>query len=94
VTAPGWILLIAGLVLAAGLLTLVGYYTVLILRQRQRESHDRKVAAIENDLELKSQEMRSAIFELASALSMDGHQARKDMIREAYLASGNVEDPS
>lgn len=50
---------------------------------------DRKRAAIERELDRTQAELRSTILRLASELGADAHEARKALIRDSYLASGN-----
>lgn len=49
-------------------------------------------ARIEAELDRKQDEMRATILQLATALSIDAHEARKALIRESFLASGRVSD--
>ncbi len=50
----------------------------------------RKIAAIEAELDRKADELQQAIYAMASQLRMDSRQARQDIIREAYRRSGRA----
>jgi hypothetical protein len=54
------------------------------------ERRQRRIAAIEAELDRKSDELQQAIYEMASQLRMDGRQARQDILREAYWRSGHT----
>lgn len=54
---------------------------------RRRE---RRIARIEAELDRTQDELRATILQLADALSIEAHEARKALIRESYLASGTV----
>jgi len=54
------------------------------------ERRQRRIAAIEAELDRKSDELQQAIYEMASQLRMDGRQARQDILREAYWRSGRA----
>lgn len=79
--------LVVGLVILLGLL---GVALFLYLKEEFRARHERKVAAIEAELDQKAEELRDTVFRIASALHQEGHATRKDMIREAYIQSGRV----
>jgi hypothetical protein len=49
-----------------------------------------RVARIEAELDRKQDELRATVLQLASALGMEAHEARKALIRESYLASGRI----
>jgi len=49
-------------------------------------------ARIEAELDRKQEELRRTILELAEAIGVEAHEARKAMIRESFLASGRVPD--
>ena len=51
---------------------------------------ERRRARIEAELDQKQDELRRTILDLADALGMEAHEARKALIRESYLASGQV----
>ncbi len=55
-----------------------------------RRRQDRKRARIEADLDRTQAELRQTIFQLAAALNGDALEARKALIRESYLARGEV----
>lgn len=44
----------------------------------------------EAELDRKQEELRRTILQLADALGMESHEARKALIRESYRASGQV----
>jgi sirohydrochlorin ferrochelatase len=50
----------------------------------------RKRARIEAELDRTSHELRATMYALAKELSDAGHDARKEMIRQSFLASGKV----
>lgn len=50
----------------------------------------KRKAAIEAELDRTQAELRSTILQLASAMNGDAHEARKALIRESYLARGEV----
>lgn len=50
----------------------------------------RKRTALEAELDRKQEELRHTILRLSSALNGDAHEARKALIRESYLARGEV----
>ena len=58
-----------------------------IIRRR-----DARLARIDAELDHKQEELRRTILNLADALGMEGHEARKALIRESYRASGTVPD--
>ncbi|MDQ4213747.1 hypothetical protein [Microbacterium capsulatum] len=47
-------------------------------------------ARLEAELDRKQDEMRRTILQLAAALGMESHEARRALIRESFLASGGV----
>ncbi len=51
---------------------------------------ERRQARIERELDRQQAELRSIILTLASSLGADAHEARKALIRESYLASGQI----
>lgn len=55
-----------------------------------RHRRDRKRARIETELDRTQAELRHTILQLASALNGDALEARKALIRESYLARGEV----
>ena len=54
------------------------------------ERQGRKRAAIEAELDRKQAELRGTILQLADALGMEAHEARKALIRESYRGSSTV----
>lgn len=50
----------------------------------------RRVARIEAELDRTQAELRSTILRLAEELGANAHEARKALIRESYLVSGQV----
>ena len=57
-----------------------------------RNRRDRRRARIEAELDRKQEELRGTILQLADALGMEAHEARKALIRESYLRSGRTPD--
>lgn len=55
-----------------------------------RRRQDRKRARIEAELDRTQAQLRQTIFQLAAALNGDALEARKALIRESYLARGEV----
>lgn len=49
-----------------------------------------KVARIEAELDQAQAQMRATILALAGQLGADAHEARKTLIRESFLASGQA----
>ncbi len=47
-------------------------------------------ARIERELDRQQAELRATILHLAEQLGADAHEARKALIRESYLASGQT----
>lgn len=58
--------------------------TWIIRRRRAR------IVRIEAELDRKQEELRATVLRLAGALGMEAHEARKALIRESYLSSGQV----
>lgn len=48
---------------------------------------ERRRARIEAELDRKQEELRRTVLQLADALGMEAHEARKALIRESFLAS-------
>ena len=55
--------------------------------QNRRSARARQ---IESELDQKQDELRATILTRADALGMEAHEARKALIRESFMASGNV----
>lgn len=55
---------------------------------------ERRRARIEAELDQKQDELRRTILDLADALGMEAHEARKALIRESYRASGRTPSQS
>ncbi|MEW1707337.1 hypothetical protein AB0230_08855 [Microbacterium sp. NPDC089190] len=55
-----------------------------------RSRRDRKRARIEAELDRTQTELRQTILQLAVAMNGDALEARKALIRESYLARGEV----
>lgn len=55
-----------------------------------RHRRDRKRARIEAELDRTQAELRQTILQLAVAMNGDALEARKALIRESYLARGEV----
>lgn len=71
----------AGWLVWAGVTALVDWLKVL---------RERKHARIERELDRKQAELRATILTLAEQLGADAHEARKALIRESYLATGQT----
>ena len=54
----------------------------------------RRMARIEAELDRKQDELRRTVLQLADALGMEAHEARKALIRESFLASGRTPNES
>ena len=54
------------------------------------DRRDRKRAAIEAELDRKQAELRATILNLSEQLNGDAHEARKALIRESFLARGEI----
>lgn len=50
----------------------------------------RRRARIEAELDQKQEELRRTILQLATAIRMESHEARRALIRESFLASGQI----
>lgn len=50
----------------------------------------RRRVRIEAELDQKQEELRRTILQLADALGMEAHEARKALIRESFLSSGKT----
>ena len=61
-----------------------------LVKRAAEEARAEKRARIEAELDRKQAELRQTIFQLASAMNGDAHEARKALIRESYLARGEV----
>lgn len=55
---------------------------------------ERRRARIEAELDRKQDELRRTVLQLADALGMEAHEARKALIRESFLASGRTPNES
>lgn len=75
------------LVIALTCLILIG---VVLFVEWLKELSDRRRTRIERELDVAQEQMRATIFQLASELGADAHEARKALIRESYLASGQL----
>lgn len=75
------------LVIALTCLILIG---VVLFVEWLKELSDRRRTRIERELDVVQERMRATIFQLASELGADAHEARKALIRESYLASGQL----
>lgn len=49
-------------------------------------------AQMEADLDRKQDELRRSVLQLADALGMEAHEARRALIRESFLAPGRAPD--
>jgi hypothetical protein len=58
-----------------------------------RDRRTRRLARIEAELDRTQMQLRASILQLAQELGGDAHEARKALIRESYLASGQVPPP-
>jgi len=65
----------------AGVITIVDWIKALRANKRVR---------IERELDRQQAELRATILHLAGQLGADAHEARKALIRESYLASGQT----
>jgi hypothetical protein len=60
------------------------------LVKRIKQADVRRRDRIEAELDRQQAELRSTILDLAGALGMEAHEARKALIHESYLASGRL----
>ncbi|GAB3608367.1 hypothetical protein GCM10027414_04920 [Humibacter ginsengiterrae] len=51
---------------------------------------DARAARIEAELDRTQEQLRATMLQLAEALAQDAHQARRALIRESFLASGQM----
>lgn len=72
---------------ALTVLTLLG---VVMIVDWLRTLRERRRAHAEAELDRKQAELRATILALAEQLGADAHEARKALIRESYLASGQA----
>lgn len=88
------VLQIAGIYLVAFLVYVAAMLVIAFGRQPLEQwigrRRDRKRARIEAELDRTQAELRQTILQLASALNGDALEARKALIRESYLARGEV----
>lgn len=78
--------------LAGGLIYWAGAGVVWLVdwwRDRRR----RRIARIEAELDRQQAELRATILHLADQLGAEAHEARKALIRESFLASGQLPPP-
>lgn len=55
---------------------------------------ERRRARIEAELDRKQDDLRRTVLQLADALGMEAHEARKALIRESFLASRRTPNES
>jgi hypothetical protein len=65
--------------------------TIWIVKKIRDRPRARR-ALIEAELDRTQAELRDTILRLASELGADAHEARKALIRESYLATGQTPD--
>lgn len=75
------------LVITISCLILIGVESFVDWRKQLRVQRRTR---IERELDATQERMRAVIFQLASELGADAHEARKALIRESYLASGQL----
>lgn len=51
---------------------------------------ERRVATLEAELDKTQAELRASVLSLAEQLNSNAHEARKALIRESYLARGEI----
>lgn len=61
-----------------------------LLMQSIRNHRYIRTQRAEIELDRQQEELRRTILQLADALGMESHEARKALIRESYRASGQV----
>lgn len=88
------LLTVLGVYVAAFAIYCVVLFVIAFGRQPlenwMRQRRDRKRARIEAELDRTQAELRQTILQIASALGGDALEARKALIRESYLARGEV----
>lgn len=62
------------------------------VRTHMRSIHNRRSRRIEAELDRKQEELRATVLQLAEALGADAHEARRALIRESFLARGEIPD--
>lgn len=82
-------LLLLPLIALYGIAWLIGA-GVMVVVDWAKTLRENKRARIEREIDRKSAELRATIFNLAEQLNADGLEARKALIRESYLATGQV----
>ena len=75
--------------LIGGLINLI-WMGVVWLMDLRKSPRERKSAVIERELDRTQAELRATILNLAGQLGGDAHEARKALIWESFLASGQV----
>lgn len=85
-----WIVVL-GFVCLAAIVALVVLRRVAVARYLEEQRRAR-IAQIEAELDEKARALRERMFEIASALHREGHDARKAMIRASFIASGKLPD--
>ncbi|SIS10621.1 hypothetical protein [Microbacterium sp. RURRCA19A] len=61
-----------------------------VLDDWHERREQRNQLAIEAELDRTQAELRRTILDLSAALGADAHEARKALIRESYLARGEI----
>lgn len=92
---PGILALLALPFLAVGaLINGLAIGSEWLMKSIQNHHRDVREHRAEAELDRKQEELRSTILNLADALGMEAHEARKALIRESHRASGQVPNQS
>lgn len=84
------VLNLIGALLLAVVISCVILMGVVAIVDWLKALRDRRRTRIERELDVAQERMRATIFQLASELGADAHEARRALIRESYLASGQL----
>lgn len=87
---PGILILLALPFVAVGYAVIGVVKGAELLMQSIRNHRYVRTQRAEVELDRQQEELRRTILQLADALGMESHEARKALIRESYRASGQV----
>lgn len=81
---------ILGGIVVGTILGLLLSWTLGVLDDWLERREQRKQQAIEAELDRTQAELRRTILDLSAALGAEAHEARKALIRESFLARGEI----
>jgi hypothetical protein len=82
-------LVLLPVILAVGIVHLIIEGVIWVV-EWFRSRRERRIARIEAELDRTQAQMRATILQLAEQLGADAHEARKALIHEAFMSSGQV----